>query len=115
MRRTKTYSSASGYVYQYVYEGHRPYAAGAERGVEYVFSVTPDRKSWHDAGVLLADETVGGWEADHQRSLNATERYAVAKLALFQAFDERTSPAQMKDPVRVRRADADGIIEMLGL
>ena len=111
----KTYSASSGYVYAYFYDGHRPYAVGSERGVEYVFSVSPDRKSWHETGVFLADEAVSGWETSHQRTLNSTERYAVAKLALFQAFDDRPAPSQMKEPVRVRLADVDGIIEALGL
>ena len=44
-----------------------------------------------------------------------TERYAVAKMALFQAFDERTEPALMKDPVHVRAADVEAIVETLGL
>jgi hypothetical protein len=111
----KTYSASSGYVYQYFYQGHRSYVAGSEFGVEYVFSISPDRKSWHDTGVFLADDAISGWETAHQRTLNATQRYAVAKLALFQAFDDRTAPAQMKEPVRVRLADVDGIIEALGL
>ena len=115
VRRMKTYSSSSGYVYQYFYEGHRSYTAASERGVEYVFSVSPDRKNWHDTSVFLADEAVSGWETAHQRTLSSTERYAVTKLALFQAFDDRTEPAQMKEPVRIRLADVDGIIETLGL
>jgi hypothetical protein len=115
IRRMKTYSAASGYVYQYFYEGHRVYDAFGEHGTEYVFSISPDRKSWHDIGVLVADDAVNGWEAAHQRTLSSTERYAIAKLALFQAFDDRTTPAQLKDPVRVRLADVDGIVETLGL
>lgn len=111
----KTYPSSSGYVYQYFYEGHRAYASGSEHGVEFVFSVSADRKNWRDTGVFLADEAVSGWESAHQRTLNATERYAIAKLALFQAFDDRTAPAQMNEPVRVRLADVDGIVEALGL
>jgi hypothetical protein len=115
VRRMKTYSAESGYVYQYFYEGYRAWAAGEESGMEYVFSICADRKSWHDATVLLADEAVRTWEAAHDRALNSTERYAVAKLALFHAFDERATPAQMKDAVCVRPADVDGIIEQLGL
>ncbi len=111
----KTYSAQSGYVYQYFYEGHRPYTAGEESGTEYVFRISHDRKNWHDTGVFLAEEAVRAWVASHARSLNSTEHYAVAKLALFQAFDERPAPAQMKEGVRVRPADVEGIIENLGL
>lgn len=111
----KTYSAQSGYVYQYFYEGHRPYTAGAESGVEHVFSISSDRKSWHNTAVCLADDAVRGWEEAHARTLNSTERYAVAKLALFQAFDDRLEPRLMKEDVRVRLADVEGIVETLGL
>jgi hypothetical protein len=36
IRRMKTYSAQSGYVYQYFYEVQRP-------GTEFVFSVSADR------------------------------------------------------------------------
>ena len=47
--------------------------------------------------------------------LSSTERYAIAKMALFQAFDERPTPVLMKDAVRVRHADVEAILETLGL
>ena len=115
VRRLKTYSAQSGYVYQYYYEGHREYRSADDRGVEFVFTISSDRKSWHPASVLISEPAVRGWEQAHERELTLTERYAIAKLALFQAFDERPDPAQMRDEVRVRNADVDGIIETLGL
>jgi hypothetical protein len=36
-------------------------------------------------------------------------------MALFQAFDERATPLEMKQEVRVRSADMAAIIETLGL
>ena len=111
----KTYSAQSGYVYQYFYEGHRPYGSGEDCGVEFVFSVSADRKNWHPAGVLVAETALRGWEAAHARELSSTERYAIAKLALFQAFDERATPALMREDVRVRAADVDAIVETLDL
>jgi len=115
VRRLKTFSAASGYVYQYYYEGHRDFRAGADTGVEFVFSISADRKSWRATSVLVSQAAIRGWEESHARQLSSTEWYAVAKMALFQAFDERTEPAQMKDEVRVRAADVDAIIETLGL
>ena len=111
----KTYSAQSGYVYQYFYEGHREYTAGGDCGVEFVFSISADRKSWENASVLLSSVATAEWERARERSLTLTERYAIAKMALFQAFDERADPGQMRDDVRVRPADVDGIIETLGL
>ena len=111
----KTYSAQSGYVYQYFYEGFRPFSAGTERGVEFVFSISSDRKSWNSTSVMVGDVAIESWEQSHARALSSTERYAVAKMALFQAFDERELPAQMKDAVHLRNADVDAIIETLGL
>jgi hypothetical protein len=115
VRRLKTYSAASGYVYQYYYEGHRDFRSGAENGTEFVFSLSADRKNWHPTSVLVSDQAVRTWESSHARQLSSTERYAVAKIALFQAFDERAQPALMHDEVRVRNADIEGIVETLGL
>lgn len=115
VRRMKTYSAQSGYVYQYFYEGYRELRAGSERGTEFVFHVSADRKTWTDLPVLISASALEAWEAAHARRLSGTERYAIAKIALFQAFDERPGPAQMREEVRVRNADIDGIVETLGL
>ena len=115
VRRMKTYSAQSGYVYQYFYEGHRDVRAGSESAMEFVFTISHDRKDWHPLSVLLNDDAARAWEKAHERELSTTERYAVAKIALFQAFDERSDPSLMKDEVRVRNADIEAIVETLGL
>jgi hypothetical protein len=115
VRRLKTYSAQTGYVYQYYYEGHREFRAGGDSGTEFVFSISSDRKTWHATSVLVSEASVRAWQESHARQLSSTEWYAIAKIALFQAFDERTLPAQMKDEVRVRSADVDAIIETLGI
>ena len=114
VRRQKTYSAQSGYVYLYYYEGYRELTS-PDPATEFVFNISSDRKTWHPASVLVSRAAVRDWEAANDRELNSTERYAVAKLALFQAFDERTAPDQMKEPVRVRSADIEAIVETLGL
>jgi hypothetical protein len=115
VRRLKTYSAQSGYVYQYYYEGHRDFRSSGERGIEFVFTISADRKNWHPTSVLVSDEAVAAWESKNARQLSSTERYAVAKIALFQAFDERAEPSLMVNEVRVRNADIEGIVETLGL
>jgi hypothetical protein len=115
VRRLKTYSAQSGYVYQYFYEGQRPFSAGSESGTEFVFSMSGDRKTWHETAVLVGADALSSWEQSNGRALSSTERYAVAKMALFQAFDERTNPSQMKEEVRARAADVTAIAETLGL
>jgi hypothetical protein len=115
VRRLKTYSAQSGYVYQYYYEGQRPLPSAAESGTEFVFRISADRKTWRSIRVLLGGGAVAAWEAAHGRELSSTERYAIAKMALFQAFDERATPTLMKDDVHIRNADVDAIVETLGL
>jgi hypothetical protein len=106
VRRLKNYSAQTGYVYQYFYEGHRSYSGD---GVEFVFTVSADRKAWNLLSVIVS----GG--ALRSRDLTTTEQYAVAKMALFQAFDERSGPALMRDPVHVRPADLEAILDKLNL
>jgi len=115
IRRMKTYSAQSGYVYQYFYEGHRAYAVSGDHGTEFVFHLSSDRKQWFDTSVLVSDASIAAWQQTHGRELTPTERYAVAKIALFQAFDERPDPAQLGGEIRVRAADVEGIVETLGL
>src|ERR1017187_3517342 len=115
VRRLKSDSAQSGYVYQYFYEGQRRYGSGGGGGVEYVVPVSADRKTVHPVSVLVGEGAVRGWEQAHGRELASTERYAVSKMALFQAFDERATPPEMKQEVRVRSADMEAIIETLGL
>ncbi len=115
VRRLKSYSAASGYVYQYFYDGRRPVERGRDAGVEYVFSVTADRKSWFPVSVFVSRSAVRQWEAAHGRTLKDTEWYAVAKMSLFQAFDERPAPEALHEEVRVRAVDVEDILERLGL
>lgn len=115
VRRLKTHSAQSGYVYQYFYEGQRPLPSGGESGLEFVFTVSADRKSWHAVSVLVAEEALRAWQQAHAYALSSTERYAVAKMALLQAFDERATPDLMKLEVRLRAADVAAILETLGL
>ncbi len=113
VRRLKTYSAGSGFVYQYWYEGQRPSGA---TGTEYIFSISADRKSYHQLAVQVDTAAVRAWEAAHERTLSGTEQYALAKMALFTAFDERATPAALRGAaVRVREADIEAIIERLGL
>jgi hypothetical protein len=115
MRRLKSYSAQSGYVYQYFYEGQRPFRSSGESGIEFVFTVSADRKEFHPVGVLVSESALLAWEQAHDHALSSTERYAISKMALFQAFDERATPDLMKQEVRVRAADVSAINETLGL
>jgi hypothetical protein len=111
----KSYSAQSGYVYQYFYEGQRPFRSGGESGIEFVFTVSAGRKTFHPVSVLVSEAALQTWEQAHAHPLSSTERYAISKMSLFQAFDERATPDLMKEEVRVRAADVAAINEILGL
>jgi len=118
VRRVKSYSAQSGYVYRYSYEGQRRFPShprpDRNAGVEFVFRVATVGQDWRPVGVLVFDAAVRDWEQAHGRELSSPERYAIAKMALFQAFDERPKPARLKAPIQVRAADVEAILETLG-
>lgn len=113
MRRLKTYSADSGYVYRYYYLGYR--ATPAEGGcMEFCFDVSTAPGTSCEVPVRVVDAAVAEWEAAHHRQLAGNERYAAAKMSLFQAFDERP-PERMHEPVLVRLADLEAILARLDL
>jgi hypothetical protein len=98
-------------VYLYYFDGFRETA----RAWEYVFSVTADRKDWFAVQVLVDRETLTQWSRGHARDLGASERFAVAKIALRRAFDARETPAAMHAAVSVDINEMQAIAEALDL
>ena len=102
-------------MYQYHYAGYRVAEFEGQVGVEFVFEVSADRKTSFPVSVFLGDEVSRGWEQSHDRDLNSTERYAIAKMALFRGFDQRATPEGMREWVRVRAAEVGEILDQLGI
>jgi len=113
-RRIKHYSAESGYVYEYSYEGHRSWRDALGPGVEFEFRVSAGRGRWLPAAVVVAERALRAWQAAHERALTPTEQYAIAKLALFEAFDRLAQPPERAIEVTVPQADAEAIAERLG-
>ena len=90
VRRLKTYTGETGYVYQYYFVGKRPALASdpAAPATEFVFDVTSDRKQTFAVSIFLRDEALRSWQAQHERNLADAEQYAATKMRLFRAFDE---------------------------
>jgi hypothetical protein len=86
IRRLKTYTGETGYVYQYYFVGQRK--ALDSPATEYIFDVTADRKITFAVSVFLQDHAINNWEEQHGRKLVDAERFASAKMRLFRAFDE---------------------------
>ena len=115
VRRQKTYSAESGYVYQYFYEGQRPAQRDGKTGVQFVFNVSADRKSSFPVSVFVSDDVLESWQQRHDRQLGSTERYAIAKMSLFRAFDQRPAPDAMREEVRVQADDIESILATLDI
>jgi hypothetical protein len=112
--RFKTYSAQSGYVYQYVFAGQRTTGLNRHPGTEYAFDVCYDRKTYHRIWVFVADEALIAWTGTNNRSLTNSERYAVAKIALRNAFDERT-PERIHESIAPGAEEVVTILEELGV
>lgn len=107
----KTYSAESGYVYQYVYRGHRREADATE----FVFSATADRKNWKLLSICISDAAVQDWGSSSSRELMDAERYAVVKLALFEFFDRTAGLGEGKpDPLWLGAQDIQRHLATLG-
>ena len=83
VRRRKTYSAASGWVYEYVLVGSAPTATGTA----YRFEVTARRHPPMTVTVEVSVGTRRAWETRHARPLARNEQYALAKLRLLHGFD----------------------------
>lgn len=82
-RRLKTYSAECGYVWEYFFAGREDtkyrFEASATRGAFAIVAVEIDRRAL---------------EAAADREVREVEEYAVAKMALLQAFD-RFAPNEL--------------------
>ena len=117
VRRVKTYTAESGYVYQYYFVGRRGALPGEpERpATEYVFDVSADRKTTYAVSVFLKPEALAAWAAARQRPLSATEQYAAAKMRLLRGFDEIADLRAHPRRLRVDAANIEDLLSPLGL
>ena len=92
VRRIKSYSAANGCVYQYCFfEVNRiPYEGGPAG--EFIYAISADRKTTFGLRIVVRQSALDNWARTNGRALTSSEEYAVAKMRLFQAFDEGTVP-----------------------
>lgn len=116
VRRVKSYSAADGYVYQYYFfEGNRA-NRGARPGGEFTYVVSADRQSTFAFKIFVQQSALESWAAQNGRPLSSSEEYAVAKMRLFQAFDEGAVQAMPTgQPPREVVVDESNLEELLGL
>jgi hypothetical protein len=119
VRRIKTYSAADGYVYQYYfYEGNRA-SRGGNSGGEFTYIISADRQANFPFKIFVKQAALEAWAKQNGRPLTSSEEYAVAKMRLFQAFDEGVvkAPASGKEPVEanVDEVNLEDLLGQLGI
>ncbi len=115
LRRMKTYTAETGYVYQYYFVGSRPAldSAAEAPATEYVFDVTSDRKTTFAVSVFVRRSAVERWSDAHARPLNDAEQYAAAKLALLRAFDQTENMLSGSRRISVEAPDLQDLLAPL--
>jgi hypothetical protein len=119
VRRIKTYSAADGYVYQYYfYEGNRA-SRGGSPGGEFTYIISADRQANFPFKIFVQQTALEAWATQNGRPLTSSEEYAVAKMRLFQAFDEGLvkAPAagQQAGEVYVDEVNLEELLGQLGI
>ena len=116
VRRIKSYSAANGYVYQYCfYEVNRVLADGQAAG-EFIYAISADRGTSFGLRIFVMQSALEAWARANGRLLTSSEEYAVAKMRLFQAFDEGVVPLKAEEAREVRLVvDESNLEEMLRL
>jgi hypothetical protein len=112
----KTYTGATGYVYQYYFVGKRPAPAPDAGATEFIFDVTADRKTTFSASVFLKPEALAAWATQHGRQLTETEQYAAAKMCLLKGFDEIERMIERGRRLVIgQQEDIEELLEPLGI
>jgi hypothetical protein len=119
VRRVKSYSAADGYVYQYYFfEGNRARRHGSPGG-EFTYVVSADRRTAFPFKIFVVQSALDAWAKQNGRPLTSSEEYAVAKMRLFQAFDEGSvkAPADDQPPgeVVVDESNLENMLKQLGI
>lgn len=116
VRRMKTYTAQSGYVYEYYFVGQREALAGDPEAParEFIFDVTADRKQMVAVSVFLKPLAMAAWAQRHRRSLAGAEQYAAAKMRLFRGLDEMD---KIREHTRmtIGAGDIEGLLGDLGI
>jgi hypothetical protein len=115
VRRIKTYSAATGYVYQYYFYEVQKTRRGFSAGTEYVYMVSLDRRQVFPLRIFVKQSAVDKWGRSVGCALSGTEEYAVAKMRLFQAFDESQEIEAKRPDLIVDDSNLDALLSQLDL
>ena len=111
--RIKSYSAATGTVYQYAFVEVKPARRGLTFGTEFVYMVSADRGANFPLTVFIRTSALDKWSRREGRKLSGTEEYAVAKMRLFDAFDEIEDLATSRPDIFVDDSNLDALLQKL--
>lgn len=114
-RRVKSYSAATGYVYQYYFLETQKSRRGLHSGTDYVYMVAVDRGAAFPLRVFVRRDAVRKWSKQTGREMSGTEEYAAAKMRLFQAFDEVEGLASIQPDLAVDDSNLESLLAQLDL
>jgi hypothetical protein len=115
VRRVKSYSAESGFVYQYQFHDAAPATRDGEIGTEYIYYVSADRKTMFPLRIFVSRSVRDDCARRLGRALTGTEEYAVAKMRLFQAFDEIEDLASTRPDLVVDASNLEALLARLDL
>jgi hypothetical protein len=115
VRRIKTYSSELGTVYQYQFYSAAPASLQGVTGNLFKYYVSVDRKNMFTIQVFIHPSTAEAYQKHFHRPISGTEEYAVAKMRLFQAFDEDETLASSRPTLTVDASNIDALLAKLDL
>jgi hypothetical protein len=113
--RIKSYSAATGFVYQYSFLEVQKARRGLSLGTEYIYAVSVDRKENYPVTVFVKQSALEKWSKRENRKLTGTEEYAIAKMRLFAAFDESEDPAKAATDLHVDDSNIDSLLAQLDI
>jgi len=113
VRRIKSYSAANGYVYQYYFYGLNRVSVDVGAAGEFIYAISADRGTSFGLRIFVMQAALEGWARANGRALTSSEEYAVAKMRLFQAFDEGVVPLTAKAACEVRLVVDESNLEEL--
>jgi hypothetical protein len=113
--RVKSYSAATGYVYQYYFYEVEKSKRGAAAGTEYVYMASVDRKNVFPVRIFVNKGALEKWAARTGREFTGTEEYALAKMRLFQAFDEVQEFSAKTPDLRVDESNLEALLSQLDI
>lgn len=116
VRRVKSYSASNGYVYQYCFHEVNRVTHEGETVGEFIYAISADRKTTFPVRIVVVQRALQAWAQANGRALSSSEEYAVAKMRLFQAFDEGEVPVTAPNAQELRLlVDESRLENLLGM